>query len=120
MPCWVSLICDVLEEKKAQKIHCLDVKNSFPFADTLICATGLSDRHLITLCTAIERASKGKGVRAVVQGKIEKTQWIVISVPGIFVHLFLQEAREYYQLESLWTNPKPPSEPEKESSDHKS
>ena len=61
-----------------------------------------SSRHLWALCQAVEQACKSVGRRAKSQGRHDATEWIVLNTQGIFVHLFLEESRAYYDLETLW------------------
>jgi ribosomal silencing factor RsfS len=42
------------------------------------------------------------GRRAKSQGRHDDTEWIVLNTQGVFVHLFLEDSRAYYDLETLW------------------
>jgi len=97
---WRDYLISVLEDKQARNTQYFPVTS--PFAEYFVVVSATSSRHLWALCQAIEQACKEQGVRAKSQGRHEDTQWIVLNANGIFVHLFLEDSRAYYDLESLW------------------
>lgn len=97
---WRDHLLFILEEKQARNPRCFPVTS--PFAEEFIVVSATSSRHLWALCQAVEQACKAQGVHAKSQGRHEDTQWIVLNSHGIFVHLFLEESRAYYDLEALW------------------
>jgi ribosome-associated protein len=110
---WRDLLVKALDDKQAHNIRWLDVQQIFPLADYFIVASAYSHRHLWALCQAVEDTCKSVGFHPLVQGKHQDSQWIVVDARGIFVHLFLQEGRDYYQLERMWGIPQEaPSSPE--------
>jgi ribosome-associated protein len=97
---WRDQLLSVLDEKHARNPQWFPVTS--PFAECFIVVSATSSRHLWALCQAVEMACKAHGVRAKSQGRHDDTQWIVLNANGVFVHLFLDESRAYYDLESLW------------------
>lgn len=97
---WRDHLIDVLIEKKAKNPAFFPVTS--PFAECFVVVSATSSRHLWALCQAVELACKTMGRRAKSQGRHDDTEWIVLNTQGIFVHLFLEESRAYYDLETLW------------------
>jgi ribosome-associated protein len=97
---WKELIVQTLDNKLARDIKSLHINS--PFAEWFIIATATSSRHLWALCGAVEHACKEHGVRPKTQGRHDDTQWIVLNADGLFIHLFQEDARSYYQIEELW------------------
>ena len=64
-------------------------------------ASATSVPHLRALAVAVERALAAKGEHARVSGDAESA-WIVLDYTDVMVHLFLPDARRYYDIESLW------------------
>lgn len=94
-------IIKVLDDKKAVDIIAIEISELTIIADYFIIATATSSTHLKTLTDEIERSRAEQGATL---GRIEgkATGWVLIDLGDVAVHLFLQEAREYYNLERLW------------------
>jgi ribosome-associated protein len=97
---WRDHLLSVLDDKQARNPQWFPVTS--PFAEYFIVVSATSSRHLWALCQAIELACKTHRVRVKSQGRHDDTQWIVLNANGVFVHLFLDESRAYYDLEGLW------------------
>lgn len=98
----IDAIVKALDGKKAEDIKTYDVKGRSSVTDATVVATATSAPHLRALSVAVERAMResfGEGAR--VSGDAESA-WIVLDYFDVMVHLFLPDAREYYDIESLW------------------
>ncbi len=98
----LQAIVGALEAKKAEDLRVLDVSKLSSITDYLILATGNSDPHLRALRIEVERVLDGQ--KAVVLG-VDTTNgsgWTVVDVFEVMVHLFTQENRDKYRIESLW------------------
>ena len=99
-------IIDALEDKKAEDILLLDIKENASFTDYFIICTATSNRMLNALAdgviekTRVEHKRKGR-----IEGKPE-TGWLVVDYGDIVVHLFDEDLRRYYKLEELWKDGK--------------
>ncbi len=89
---------------KAQDIVVLDVRNVLSFADTLILATGTSDRHTRAIADAIEARMLSLGERPLGSEGYDEGRWVLIDLVDVIVHVFLPEIRKYYDLERLWSD----------------
>ena len=97
-------ILDVLEEKKAEEILLLDIREISDFTDYFIITSGTSDRMLNALADAVREAVKA---RYQLNGKIEgeaQEGWILADFGDIVIHFFSPDRREYYRLEDLWSH----------------
>ncbi|MBQ7667024.1 MAG: ribosome silencing factor [Kiritimatiellae bacterium] len=98
----VSAAIGALDGKKAENIRHYDVRGKSSVTDEIVVASATSAPHLRSLSVAVQRAlreSCGEGAR--VSGDAESA-WIVLDYVDVMIHLFLPEAREYYDIESLW------------------
>ena len=99
-------LVNVLEEKKAEDIILLDLKEIAIFTDFFIICSGTSDRMLRSLAhNVIDIAKKHYKKIATAEGQ-PSAGWIAIDLGDIVVHLFSPDQRNYYQLEQLWQNSK--------------
>ena len=90
-----------LEEKKAEDAASYDVRGRSSVTDATVVASATSVPHRRALAVAVERAMAAKGAHARVSGDAESA-WIVLDYSDLMVHLFLPDARRYYDIESLW------------------
>lgn len=87
----------------ATDVVLLDIRAVSDFADYFVIATAATQRHLTELAERIEGRLKAQGLpRTSREGKPEGG-WVLIDFPGIVVHLFVQRARRFYDLETLWS-----------------
>ncbi len=91
-----------LEQLKACDIQILDIRHLTPLTDTLIIASGRSDRQVRAMTDRVIRAAGELGVRPLgVEGKHE-ANWVLVDLGELIAHLMSPTTREYYQLDRLW------------------
>ncbi|KAL0004499.1 hypothetical protein SO802_012060 [Lithocarpus litseifolius] len=99
----------VLNDVRADDVKVLSVPNTHAdWADYVVLATGRSTWHVKNIAQALiyKAKQKQKGVDRKVLPSVEgqeEGKWIVIDSGKIIVHALDEKAREYYNLESLWT-----------------
>jgi ribosome-associated protein len=98
-----SLVINALQEVKAQKIIKLDVRNITTVTDFMIVASGTSTRHIKALADKVSKKSREAGYRPIgIEGQ-EGSEWVLIDLDAILVHLMLPQVRDFYNLEKLWS-----------------
>ncbi|NLB68577.1 MAG: ribosome silencing factor [Lentisphaerae bacterium] len=103
-------IIEILEDRKAEDLVVFDIEGISSLADILIIATGNSAPHLKALAGTVQRELKKSGVTIPRVSGDSESAWIVIDLFDIMVHLFLPDARKYYDLEALWREKQKPEE----------
>ncbi|MDD5410796.1 MAG: ribosome silencing factor [Methylobacter sp.] len=99
----LKIVQDVLDERKGQHVTTLDVRNKTSFTDYMVLVTGTSDRHLKSLCDYVSEKIKENGVRPLgVEGDLG-SDWVLLDLGDVIVHAMTAQAREFYQLEKLWS-----------------
>jgi ribosome-associated protein len=93
-----------LQEVKAQNIVRMDMRAvNGAICDYFIIATATSDRHAQALADSVEEFMKNKtGSRPLCVEGYQIGEWILLDFVDIVVHIFLEEKRMFYRLESLW------------------
>ena len=97
------LLVDALQDKKGIDILVLDIHSQAVFADFFVICSGESEPQLRALMRAVQIEAKEKVGR--LPTGVEGTPadgWILIDFGDVVVHLFDEEKRAYYDLESLW------------------
>lgn len=100
-------------DKKAVDVQIFDVVGRVDYADYLVLMSGRSDRHVVSIADGVEEALR-KGVEAVgdrpaipsrkptaVEGRAQGN-WVVLDFDDVVAHVFQEEARSFYDLDSLW------------------
>lgn len=101
----LKLIKTLLEDKKAEDISILDVRKHTNIADYFIIATANSSVHAKALAEHLEKELKSRGITIDhVEGLNDHAQWILVDLLDVIVHIQTKEAREYYNLDWLWSN----------------
>ncbi len=95
---------NALLDKKAQGVSALDVRALFPFADTFVFATGSSDRHVRALADSLMQTFAQLGEKPLGEEGYAEGRWVLVDLNDIVVHIFVPEAREYYDLDRLWSD----------------
>lgn len=95
-------------ENNGRDVMVLDVCAQSAEFDFFVLATGTSRRQLHAISEQIDDAlEKGLGDQRLGIEGYEESRWIVLDYGSVVVHLFDEETREYYDLESLWADGKP-------------
>jgi len=96
-------IHDLLDDAKAQNIVVLDVHRISSIADYMIIATGTSTRHVSAVADNLIDSLKKEGIRAWgIEGQ-DTGEWVLVDFGDVIVHIMQAEARDFYQLEKLWS-----------------
>lgn len=95
-------------ENRGQNIVVLDLSENTSLFDYFVIASGSSRRQLGAMSTEIDRILKTEfGERRLSISGFEESRWIVMDFGSIVVHLFDEDTRQFYDLESLWGDGKP-------------
>ena len=100
----LALLCRTLaDNRKAEDIVILDVREVSSVTDYFVIASGTSEPHLRAIVDEITgklRDEHELRPRAV-DGEL-RTSWVVLDYFDVIVHVMRQDVRERYDLESLW------------------
>ncbi|NCA11670.1 ribosome silencing factor, partial [bacterium] len=98
----------VAAETRGDDVKVLDLRELTQVFDYFVLATGTSKRQIHAMADEIEKVVKAElhDRRRGAEG-YEEGRWIVLDYGDVVVHLFDAEAREYWDLEHLWSGAKP-------------
>jgi ribosome-associated protein len=103
-----KLVLGALEDLKAVNVRVLDVRGLTDVADTMIVASGTSDRHVRSIAENVVVKAKQAGHRPMgTEGK-QDGEWVLVDLQDVLVHVMLPRVREFYALEQLWEAPSGP------------
>ena len=72
------------------------------FCDYFVICAGTSDRHVKGIADGIEDSLDELGLKVSYKEGIIQGVWILLDMGDVVVHIFQNEAREFYGLEHLW------------------
>lgn len=95
---------DILDNKKALRINVIKIEDISSLADYFVIANGTSSTHVRSLSDELEEKLKEAGtVPARVEG-YRSNSWILLDYGSVVIHVFTQEARDFYDLDRLWAD----------------
>ena len=100
----VKTIAKVLDDKKALDIRALRVSHLTVITDYMLIASGRNVLQTRALAEDVEDKMAELGVPPRTREGMQEARWIVLDYGTVLVHIFHPEAREYYNLERLWTD----------------
>src|SRR5690606_31880380 len=90
-------------EKKTLNVEIIDVQGKVDYADFVVVMSGRSERQVSAIARGIEEVLKSKhGQRCIGVEGLGQNAWVLMDFGDIVVHIFHQDTRGYYDLESLW------------------
>lgn len=101
-------IACVLDKKKAKDIKAIYIRDLTILADYFVICTGTSTTQVKALADEVEYQMKTKF--ALTPARVEGYQsssWILVDYGNVVVHFFLEDTRDFYSLERLWTDGQP-------------
>ncbi len=98
-----KLVIDVLEDVKALDIVILDVRKLTSVTDYMIVASGTSNRHVKALADTVADKSRESGHKPSGIEGTDGSEWVLLDLQDVLVHVMLPRVREFYNLEKLWS-----------------
>lgn len=102
------LLAKALDSRKGVDINVLETGNLTTLADYFVLCSGTSSTQIRALAEACEKAMKEQAGEDPhhVEGHRGGT-WVLLDFSAVVVHIFNEEAREFYDLERLWSDATP-------------
>ena len=97
-------IAEVLDNKKAKDVKVIKVGDKTIIADYFVLGNGNTSTHVKSLIDEVEYQIGRRGIDpARIEGR-EGNSWNVLDYSSVIVHVFDREAREFYNLDKLYTD----------------
>ena len=99
----VELLVGWLQEKKAYDIQAIDVRDKCSFTEYLIVCTGTATLHNKAIADYILDKAKENKFRVLGKEGMKAETWILLDLNDVIIHIFIEDIRNLYKLEDLWT-----------------
>ena len=97
-----NAVTTALDDMKAVNVRVLDVRGLTDIANTMVSASGNSDRHVRSIADRVVESAKAAGFRPLGTEGARDGEWVLVDLQDILVHVMLPRVREFYGLERLW------------------
>ncbi len=104
-PVWPPMIGAVLrqlDDAKAEQVVTMDLSGKSTIADTMIVATGRSNRHVNAIADQVVDELSKHGMKNIRIEGVPQCDWVLVDAGDVIVHVFRPEVRSFYNLEKLW------------------
>lgn len=98
----LTTIRQAMDAKSALNITQIDVSGKTCVADYFVICSGKSTTQVKAIADAVEAEMEKQGEFAKRREGYPEGRWIAIDYSNVIVHVFIDEVREYYQLDKLW------------------
>ena len=100
------LTAKAISSKKGLNIKLIEIGDISSLADYMVIATGTSSTHVKAIADEVEYPLDEAGISVSHIEGYRSNSWILLDYVDVIVHIFSDEAREFYDLERLWQDGK--------------
>ena len=96
----------LMADSHCEDLCVLDLRGLSSVTDFFVVATGTSDRQIHSVAEDLKALSRqeDQGIYGTNGMQRGASSWIVVDCVDVVIHLFENETRSYYDLESMWSD----------------
>ena len=102
---WARTAAQAASAKGGEETVIIEVGTVLAITDAFVITSGHNSRQVKTIAEEVETRLKADG--GITPLRVEglgDSQWVLLDYGDIVVHVFLDETREFYDLERLWSD----------------
>jgi ribosome-associated protein len=103
----LTTVLDSLSDAKAENVVSIDLRGKTSIGDTMVIASGRSQRHVGAIADQLRDKLKDDGNRDLRIEGLPHCDWVLIDAGDVIVHIFRPEVRQFYNLEKMWSGDRP-------------
>lgn len=101
----LTLITKSLDDLKAKNITVLEIAHLTEVAERIVICDATSKRHVKALADKLGATAKEAGLMPLGREGDKDSDWTLVDLGSVIVHVMTPQAREFYDLEGLWSSP---------------
>ncbi len=101
----LDLVTATLDDLKAKNITILEVAHLTEVAERMVICDATSKRNVKALADKLGAAMKEAGLMPLGREGDKDSDWTLVDLGSVVVHIMTPQAREFYDLEGLWSSP---------------
>ena len=98
----IELAVRAAEDRKAEDITVLDLRNAHGFTDYFVICSGKNSRQIHAIADAVVDALAATGQKPAHVEGYDRSEWVLVDYFDFIVHVLSPETRAFYGLERLW------------------
>jgi len=100
----LKLIVNAIDDKRAEDIVVLDMKNISPVADYFVICEGNSEKQVQAIAREVKELAHEHELPIKRLEGFDAARWVLADLGNVVVHVFHRDDRDYYNLEKLWSD----------------
>ena len=99
-----AIAAKALDDKSAKDIKVLKTAEQTVLADYFVICNGTSSTHIKALVNEVDKQLSEAGEPPIRREGLRSDIWVLMDFGSVIVHIFTEEARQFYNLERLWSD----------------
>ncbi|MCH7723094.1 MAG: ribosome silencing factor [Bacteroidetes bacterium] len=95
-------ITELIFNKKGYDVVLINLKDIASFADYFIICSADSNVQVKAIADEIDKSLRDEGIKCWHREGYRALSWVLLDYVDVVVHVFKNDAREFYCLEKLW------------------
>ncbi len=100
----LDITTKTLSDKLAKNIVVVNMQAATPYTDYFVICTAGSTRQAGALADYVSQEAEKNGYRVKSQEGNGDSNWVLLDLGEVIVHIFTAETRQQYRLEELWAD----------------
>ena len=99
----IRVVENIIEELKGQDITTINVMQQSDDMEAIVIATGRSIQHVRGIANNVSIEAKRLNMPVLGTEGAESSEWVLVDLGDVIVHVMTEKSREFYKLEKLWS-----------------
>ena len=99
----IKVVENVIDDLKGENIVTINVMKQSDDMEAIIIATGKSIQHARGIANNVSIEAKRLNMMVLGTEGAEFSEWILVDLGEVIVHIMTEKTREFYKLEKLWS-----------------
>ncbi|MBT3854413.1 MAG: ribosome silencing factor [Thiotrichales bacterium] len=99
----IKVVENVIEDLKGENIVTLNVMKQSDDMEAIIISTGRSIQHVRGIANNVSIEAKRLNMPVLGTEGVEFSEWVLVDLGEVIVHIMTEKMREFYKLEKLWS-----------------
>lgn len=97
-----EFVIDKIDDLKGRDVQILDVHDKTDVVDYMIICSGSSKTHVKSIAEHVATEAKHAGIPPIGVEGGEQSDWVLVDLGDVVIHVMQDSIRDFYQLEKLW------------------
>ena len=98
-----EFVIDKVDDLKGRDIQVLDVHGKTDVAYYMVICSGNSKTHVKSIAEYVATQAKHAGIPPLGIEGGEQSEWVLVDLGDVVLHVMQESIRDFYQLEKLWS-----------------